>query len=177
MSRVGKNPIQMPSSVQAVLNGRTLDIKGPNGSQSVVVPEGIDVNLESNKVTFNYDGESRPTRALWGTVRSLTMSAVKGVSDKFERTIELVGVGFKSAVQGEKLVMQLGYSHDVEYMIPKGVSIKCEKPTLMKVQCADKQVLGQVVSEIMNLKRPEPYKGKGVIPDNVFVVRKEGKKK
>jgi large subunit ribosomal protein L6 len=177
MSRVGKYPVQVPAGVQVALQGRTITAKGKNGELRLDLTEDVDVTIEGNEVAVAPKGEDRRARTMWGTTRSLIQGMVTGVSTGFTRSMEITGTGYRAAVQGSDLVLNLGYSHEIRYPVPKGIKITCEKPTSIKVEGADKRQVGQVAAEIRAYRAPEPYKGKGVRYDNEQILRKEGKKK
>jgi len=177
MSRVGKYPVTVPAGVQVALMGRTVVAKGKNGELSLSLTEEVDVVVEAGRVAVSPRGEDRRSRTMWGTTRSLIQSMVQGVSTGFTRSMEITGTGYKAAVQGKELVLNLGHSHDIRYAIPDGIKITCEKPTSIKVEGADKRKVGQVAAEIRAYRGPEPYKGKGVRYTDEQILRKEGKKK
>ncbi len=177
MSRVGKHPVEVPSGVEVAVNGQLVSAKGKLGSLEFLATEDVSIKLEDGKVTVQPVNESQRARAMWGTARSRVQNLVTGVSEGFVRELEINGVGYRAAVEGKDLVLQLGYSHDVRYPIPEGIEIKCERPTAIKISGADKQKVGQVASEIRGYRKPEPYKGKGVKYLEETILRKEGKKK
>lgn len=177
MSRVGKYPVPVPAGVQLTLAGRTLKAKGKLGELSLELTEFVDVEIGADQVAVSPKGEDRRARTLWGTTRSLVEGMVKGVSVGYVRSMEITGTGYKAAMQGSDLVLNLGYSHEIRYPAPAGIKITCERPTAIKVEGIDKQKVGQVAAEIRAYRRPEPYKGKGVKYDNEVILRKEGKKK
>jgi large subunit ribosomal protein L6 len=177
MSRVGKYPVQVPAGVQVALQGRTITAKGKNGELRLDLTEDVDVTIEGNEVAVAPKGADRRARTMWGTTRSLIQGMVTGVSTGFTKSMEITGTGYRAAVQGSDLVLNLGYSHEIRYPVPKGIKITCEKPTSIKVEGADKRQVGQVAAEIRAYRGPEPYKGKGVRYDNEVILRKEGKKK
>lgn len=177
MSRVGKYPVTVPSGVQVALQGRTVVAKGKNGELKLELTDAVDVTIENNLVTVKPRGEDRRSRTLWGTTRSLINGMLTGVSTGFTKAMEINGTGYRAAVQGSDLVLNLGYSHEIRYPVPKGIKITCEKPTSIKVEGADKRQVGQVAAEIRAYRGPEPYKGKGVKYENEQILRKEGKKK
>ena len=177
MSRVGKNPVSVPSGVSVEIAGRRVSAKGKLGELALSLGDKVSVRLDDGKVWVTPDDDSKQARMMWGTTRNLVRNLVSGVAQGFSKTLEINGVGYRAAVQGKNLQLQLGYSHDVVYPIPAGVSIKCERPTLIKVSGADKQRVGQVAAEIRAFRKPEPYKGKGIKYENEAIVRKEGKKK
>ena len=177
MSRVGKYPVEIPSGVQVAIAGGTLTAKGKLGELRLELSELVDTQVEDNQVKVAPRGGERQARMMWGTTRALVASMVKGVSAGYTKTMEITGTGYRAAVQGSNLVMNLGYSHDVVYPVPVGIKITCEKPTSVKVEGIDKRLVGQVAAEIRGFRPPEPYKGKGVRYDTETIRRKEGKKK
>jgi len=177
MSRVGKKPVPVPSGVTATVDGQTVKVKGTKGELSFLVPEEVTVAMENGAVQVNPRDESKTARAKWGMSRSQIANLVEGVSKGFERRLEINGVGYKAAVAGKVLKLSLGYSHDVDYEIPAGVTITTPKPTEVVVVGIDKQRVGQTAAEIRDFRGPEPYKGKGVKYAGEFIFRKEGKKK
>jgi large subunit ribosomal protein L6 len=177
MSRVGKYPIEIPAGVQVAVAGGRLTAKGRLGELSLPLTEFVDAKVEDNKVTVAPRGNERMARTMWGTTRALVANMVHGVSTGYVKSIEITGTGFRAAVQGKNLVMNLGYSHDVVFAVPDGIKITCERPTAVKVEGVDKRLVGQVASEIRGFRPPEPYKGKGVRYTDETIRRKEGKKK
>ncbi len=177
MSRVGKYPVPVPSGVQVALQGRTVVAKGRNGELKLDLTDEVDVEIADNQVAVKPRRDDRRSRTMWGTTRSLINSMVTGVSTGFTKSMEINGTGYRAAVQGSDLVLNLGYSHDVRYPIPAGIKITCERPTAIRVEGADKQRVGQVAAEIRAYRGPEPYKGKGVRYTDEQILRKEGKKK
>jgi large subunit ribosomal protein L6 len=177
MSRIGKKPVLLPTGVTATVKDREVKVKGPKGELSLRVVEGIDVTVDKGGVTLTPKEMTDDLRAKWGLQRTLVNNLVEGVSKGYAQQLEIAGVGFRAAVQGKNLQLQLGYSHDVIYPIPAGIDIKCEKPTLILVSGSDKQKVGQVAAEIRGFRKPEPYKGKGIKYAEEKIRRKEGKKK
>jgi large subunit ribosomal protein L6 len=177
MSRVGKYPVPVPAGVQLSLAGRTLVAKGKLGELKLDLTDAVDVDIRAAEVAVLPRGKSTRERTLWGTTRSLVQSMVTGVSTGFTKSMEITGTGYKAAMQGNELVLNLGYSHEIRYPTPAGIKIICEKPTAIKVEGMDKQQVGQVAAVIRGYRGPEPYKGKGVKYDNEVILRKEGKKK
>ena len=177
MSRVGKYPVPVPAGVQVALQGRTVVAKGKNGELKLDLTDFVDVEIGNDLVAVKPRGGDRRARTMWGTTRSLINSMVTGVSTGFTKSMEITGTGYRAAVQGKDLVLSLGYSHEVRYPIPSGITIVCERPTAVKVSGADKQRVGQVAAEIRAYRGPEPYKGKGVRYTDEQILRKEGKKK
>jgi large subunit ribosomal protein L6 len=177
MSRVGKKPVTVPSGVTATVDGRTVKVKGTKGELSFLVPEEVTVAMENGAVQVNPRDESKTARAQWGTSRAQVANLVEGVSKGFEKRLEINGVGYKAAVAGKVLKLSLGYSHDIDFPIPTGITITTPKPTEVVVTGIDKQKVGQTAAEIREFRGPEPYKGKGVKYAGEFIFRKEGKKK
>jgi len=177
MSRVGKKPVPVPSGVTATVDGQTVKMKGSKGELSFVVPDEVTVAMENGAVQVNPRDESKTARAKWGMSRAQVVNLVEGVSKGFEKRLEINGVGYKAAVAGKVLKLSLGYSHDIDYAIPAGVTITTPRPTEVVVAGIDKQVVGQTAAEIREYRGPEPYKGKGVKYSDEFIFRKEGKKK
>ncbi|HCI48549.1 MAG: 50S ribosomal protein L6 [Alphaproteobacteria bacterium RIFCSPLOWO2_01_FULL_45_8] len=177
MSRIGKNPIIIPAGVTVDLTPGLLKARGSRGELSVALHSSVEVTYADSKILVHPRDESKVARSMWGTVRNLIANLVEGVTKGFSVNLEISGVGYRAAVQGSNLVMQLGYSHEVVYAIPQGITIKCEKPTSITVSGASRQRVGQIAAEIRGFRRPEPYKGKGIKYENERIVRKEGKKK
>ncbi|MBY0282239.1 MAG: 50S ribosomal protein L6 [Alphaproteobacteria bacterium] len=177
MSRVGKNEIVIPASVTFTQNGNSLSFKGRLGADSYEVPECVTIEKTSSGIKFAPINDTLPVRTLWGTTQRNVANMVQGLDQGFTVNMELNGVGYRASVAGSKLTMQLGFSHDIVYDVPQGISIKCEKPTSIAITGASKQKVGQIAAVLRSYRKPEPYKGKGVIRQNEFVVRKEGKKK
>ena len=177
MSRIGKNPVAIPQGVTVDLAGQTLTAKGRLGTLSLDVSNDVTATVADGAVTIAPKDDSKRARAMWGTTRALVNNMVTGVSAGFTRNLEINGVGYRAAVQGSNLNLQLGYSHDISYPIPPEVKIACERPTAITVTGADRQRVGQVASEIRAFRPPEPYKGKGIKYSDETIRRKEGKKK
>ncbi len=177
MSRVGKKPVAVPSGVTANLSGKTINVKGPKGTLSLVVHDSVVVAMDKGEIKVDPKDKSKEARALWGTTRANLNNIMTGVTKGFERKLEITGVGYRAAVQGKNLQLALGYSHDVLYPIPEGIAVATPKPTEIVVSGIDKRQVGQVASEIRAYRPPEPYKGKGVRYADEFIFRKEGKKK
>jgi large subunit ribosomal protein L6 len=177
MSRVGKNEIVVPTSVSLTQNGNELMLKGKMGAESYTVPECITIEKTSAGLKFTPVNDSLSVRTLWGTTQRNVANIVKGLDQGFTISMELNGVGYRASVGGNKLTMQLGFSHDIVYDIPQGIIIKCEKPTSIAITGPSKQQVGQIAAVLRSYRKPEPYKGKGIIRENEFVIRKEGKKK
>jgi len=177
MSRVGKHPVVLPQGVTAEVKGHDVAVKGKLGQLALAVPPEVEVKIAEGKITITPVSATKRARMMWGTVRNSISNMVKGVTEGFKKTLEIEGVGFRAAVQGKDLVMQLGFSHEVRYPIPDGIAIKAEKPTIISISGFDRQKVGQVAAEIRSLKKPEPYKGKGIKYAGERIRRKEGKKK
>ena len=177
MSRIGKKPVAVPSGVTANVEGQTVKMKGPKGALSFLVPDEVSVKLEDGKVKVDPRHETKRSRSMWGTSRTMVANLVTGVTKGFERKLEITGVGYRAAVQGKNLQLALGYSHDVVFPIPEGIQIVTPKPTEITITGIDSQKVGQVAAEIRGFRRPEPYKGKGVKYAGEYIFRKEGKKK
>ncbi len=177
MSRIGKHPVPVPAGVDVSVDGQQVTAKGKLGTLSLTLIDDITAKLEDGKVVVAPANDSRRARTMWATSRTLVNNMVTGVSTGYTINLEINGVGYRASVQGGELVMQLGFSHDVKYPIPAGISIKCDKPTSISVSGFDKQKVGQVAAEIRGWKKPEPYKGKGIKYETETVLRKEGKKK
>lgn len=177
MSRIGKHPVPVPAGVTVQVTGQTLTAKGKLGQLSLTLIEDIAAELQDGKVVVKPRNEGKRARENWATARTNVFNLVNGVDKGFTKNLEINGVGYKAMVQGSNLVLNLGFSHDVNYPIPSGITIKCDKPTSISVSGFDKQKVGQVAAEIRAYRGPEPYKGKGVKYDDEVIVRKEGKKK
>ena len=177
MSRIGKNPVHIPQGVEVKLAGQSLTAKGKLGQGSLTIADDVAVELEDGNVKVTPRNDTRRARAMWGTSRALVNNLVKGVSDGFTQNLEINGVGYRAAIQGKELVLQLGHSHDIKYPIPPGVTMKTEKPTTISISGADRQQIGQIAAEIRAFRPPEPYKGKGIKYETETIIRKEGKKK
>ncbi len=177
MSRVGKYPVEVPAGVTVALIERTLQAKGKLGSLSLALTDLVDASVDDGKVTITPRTTATASRMMWGTTRALVASMVKGVSEGFTKTMEITGTGFRASVQGKNLVVNLGFSHDVVYPVPEGITITTPRPTAIVVTGVDKRLVGQVAAEIRSYRPPEPYKGKGVKYENEQIRRKEGKKK
>ncbi|HKP26154.1 MAG TPA: 50S ribosomal protein L6 [Dongiaceae bacterium] len=177
MSRVGKNPVTIPQGVTVDVAGGVATVKGKLGTLKLPITKQVDVSVKDGKVWVKPVQEDTQSRVLWGTTRANLRNMVEGVSKGYSKALEINGVGYRAAVQGKNLQLQMGYSHDVLYPIPEGITIKCEKPTAVLISGFDKQKVGQVAAEIRAVRPPEPYKGKGIKYDSEHILRKEGKKK
>jgi large subunit ribosomal protein L6 len=177
MSRIGKKPIAIPSGVTVTIDGQTATVKGGKGQLSWTVPEDIEIRQEGAELTLVKRQDTARAQAMWGLSRTLLNNMVVGVSAGYERTLELVGVGYRAAMKGQALSLQLGFSHDVDLPAPAGVTFAVPKQTEIRISGIDKQVVGEIAAQIRRLRPPEPYKGKGVRYAGEKVRRKEGKKK
>ena len=177
MSRVGKYPVEVPAGVTMALAGNILTAKGKLGELKLTIADNVEAKIDGAKVSVAPRTKEAQARMMWGTTRANIANMVKGVSVGYAKTLEITGTGFRAAVNGKNLVVNLGFSHDVVYPIPSGITISCEKPTLIKVAGMDKREVGQVCAEIRAYRPPEPYKGKGVKFEGEAIHRKEGKKK
>ena len=177
MSRVGKYPVEIPAGVQVAIANGVLTAKGKLGELSLPLTSHVETTVEGNQVSVRPASGERQARMMWGTTRALIASVVKGVSTGYSKTMEITGTGYRAAVQGSNLVLNLGFSHDVVYPVPQGIKITTPRPTAITVEGVDKRLVGQVAAEIRSWRLPEPYKGKGVRYDTETIRRKEGKKK
>ena len=177
MSRIGKKPVPVPQGVTANIEGQTVSVKGPKGELQASLVPIVSVALEDGSIVVKPRSKSKASRSAWGMSRTLVANLITGVTDGFTKTLEINGVGYRAAVQGKGLKLNLGYSHDVVYDIPEGISIVTPKPTEIVVSGIDKQQVGQVAAEIREWRKPEPYKGKGIKYAGEYIFRKEGKKK
>jgi large subunit ribosomal protein L6 len=177
MSRIGKKAVAIPSGVTADIQGQTVKVKGPKGALQLVLHDDVVVKMDNGAIKVDPRSESKRARSQWGTSRTLVANLVTGVSKGFEEKLEITGVGYRAAVQGKNLQLQLGYSHDVVYPIPEGIAIVTPRPVEIVITGIDKQRVGQVAAEIRDFRPPEPYKGKGVKYAGEYIFRKEGKKK
>ena len=177
MSRIGKKPVSVPAGVTASVTGQLVKIKGSKGELSFEVPEDVSVALEDGAIAVQPRSQSKRARALWGTSRARINNLVIGTTAGFEKRLEINGVGYKAAVNGKVLKLSLGYSHDVDFDVPEGVTVTTPKPTEIIVEGIDQQLVGQVAANIREWRGPEPYKGKGIKYKDEFIFRKEGKKK
>jgi large subunit ribosomal protein L6 len=177
MSRVGQMPVEVPAGVVVRIEDRLVTVKGKLGELSLTLVDDVDLAREDDKLIVSPRKESQRARAMWGTTRSLLANIVHGVDQGFTIVLEINGVGYRAAIDGKELVLQLGYSHEIRYPMPEGITIASERPTHIAVSGADRQKVGQVAAQIRGYRKPEPYKGKGIRYQNEFVIRKEGKKK
>jgi large subunit ribosomal protein L6 len=177
MSRIGKKAIAVPSGVTANVEGQTVKVKGPKGALAVALHDDVAVKLEGGQIKIDPRSETKRARSQWGTSRTLVANLIAGVTKGFESKLEINGVGYRAAVQGKNLQLALGYSHDVVYPIPEGITIATPKPVEIVITGSDRQKVGQVAAEIREFRPPEPYKGKGIKYADERIFRKEGKKK
>jgi large subunit ribosomal protein L6 len=177
MSRIGKKPVDLPGGVTANVAGQTVEVKGPKGTRSFTATDDVTIALEDGALSVMPRGKSKRARQQWGMSRTQVANLVTGVTTGFKREMELTGVGYRAAAQGKVLKLSLGYSHDVDFPIPEGVTVTTPKPTEIVVEGIDQQVVGQVAANIREWRKPEPYKGKGIRYKDEFIFRKEGKKK
>ena len=177
MSRIGKKAVAIPAGVTATINDRVLVVKGPKGELSMPLVDDISYTIEAAEIAVLPASDTKRARSFWGMQRTLVSNLVTGVSDGFTKVLLITGVGYRASVQGANLKLQLGYSHDVDFAIPDGITIKTPDPTTVEITGSDKQRVGQVAAEIRRWRKPEPYKGKGIKYHGEVIFRKEGKKK
>jgi large subunit ribosomal protein L6 len=177
MSRIGKRPVVVPSGITANVEGQTVKIKGPKGALQVVLHDDIAVKLDGGQIKVDPRSETKRARSQWGTSRTLIANLIAGVTKGFEQRLEINGVGYRASVQGKNLQIALGYSHDIVYPIPEGITIATPRPVEIVISGMDRQKVGQVAAEIRDYRPPEPYKGKGIKYAGERIFRKEGKKK
>jgi large subunit ribosomal protein L6 len=177
MSRIGKRPVAMPAGVSATTEGQTLSVKGPKGTLTMRMLDDIRYDIVDGSISVQPANETKRARSFWGMQRSLVQNLVTGVTEGFTKTLEITGVGYRAAMQGKNLRLQLGYSHDVNIAVPDGIDIKTPDPTTVEITGIDRQQVGQVAAEIRRWRKPEPYKGKGIKYRGEYIFRKEGKKK
>lgn len=177
MSRVGKNPVEIPDGVSVDIAGQVVTVKGKLGELSATLVDDVEVGQEGNLISVNIRNDSIAARKMWGTSRSIINNLVVGVSEGFSRNLEINGVGYRAQVQGKELVLQLGFSHEIRFAVPEGITVQCEDQNHIAISGADKQKVGQTAAEIRGFRPPEPYKGKGIKYEGEYVFRKEGKKK
>ncbi len=177
MSRIGKKPVELPGGVSATVSGQTVEVKGPKGVRSFTATDDVTITLDGNEISVKPRGLSKRARQQWGMSRTQVANLVAGVTTGFKKEMEINGVGYRAAAQGRTLRLSLGYSHDVDFDIPEGVTVTTPKPTEIVVEGMDQQVVGQVAANIREWRKPEPYKGKGIKYKDEFIFRKEGKKK
>ncbi len=177
MSRIGKKPVELPSGVTATVSGQTIEVKGPKGTRTFSATDDVTLAVEDNQVVISPRGLSKRARQQWGMSRTMVSNLVTGVTQGFKKELEIQGVGYRAQMQGNTLKLNLGLSHDVDYVAPEGVTITAPKQTEIVVEGIDEQTVGQVAAEIRDWRKPEPYKGKGIRYKGEFIFRKEGKKK
>jgi large subunit ribosomal protein L6 len=177
MSRIGKKPVTIPGGVTARVNGQEVAMKGPKGELKHVLVDALVAKLENNELEVSMREDTKDARAMWGMSRTMVANLITGVTEGFTKKLEITGVGYRAAVQGQNVQLQLGYSHDVVHPIPQGIQVVCPKPTEIVITGIDKQKVGQVAAELRRYRPPEPYKGKGVRYAGEYIHRKEGKKK
>jgi large subunit ribosomal protein L6 len=177
MSRIGKRPVVVPSGITANVEGQTVKIKGPKGALQVVLHDDVSVKLDGGQIKVDPRSETKRARSQWGTSRTLIANLIAGVTKGFEQRLEINGVGYRASVQGKNLQIALGYSHDIVYPIPEGITIATPRPVEIVITGSDRQKVGQVAAEIRDYRPPEPYKGKGIKYAGERIFRKEGKKK
>ena len=177
MSRIGKKAVAVPSGVTANVEGQTIKVKGPKGALQLVLNDDVAAKMDKDAIQIDPRSQTKRARSQWGTARTLVNNLMTGVTKGFEEKLEITGVGYRAAVQGKNLQLQLGYSHDVVFAIPEGITIVAPKPTEITITGSDKQRVGQVAADIRDFRPPEPYKGKGVKYAGEYIFRKEGKKK
>lgn len=177
MSRIGKKPVELPSGVTASVSGQTVEVKGPKGVRTFKATDDVTISVEGNVVTVEPRGKSKRARQQWGMSRTMVANLATGVSEGFKKELELSGVGYRAQMQGNTLKLSLGYSHDVNFEVPEGVTVTSAKPTEILVEGIDEQQVGQVAANIRAWRKPEPYKGKGIKYKGEYIFRKEGKKK
>ena len=177
MSRIGKRPVALPAGVEASVSGQTVTVKGPKGSREFTATDDVSITVDGAVVTIVPRGSSKRARQQWGMSRTMVANLVQGVTEGFKRELEISGVGYRAAIQGNVLKLNLGYSHDVDFDVPEGVTVTCPKQTEIVIEGNDRQLVGQVAANIREWRAPEPYKGKGIKYKGEYIFRKEGKKK
>ncbi|HZG45836.1 MAG TPA: 50S ribosomal protein L6 [Allosphingosinicella sp.] len=177
MSRIGKKPVPVPAGVTATIDGGKLNVKGPKGTLSLQMRDEISYTVEGDGITVKPANDTKQARAFWGMQRTLVQNLVTGVTEGFTKTLEITGVGYRAAMQGKNLRLQLGYSHDVNIEVPSDLTVATPDPTTIVISGSDAQRVGQLAAEIRQWRKPEPYKGKGIKYRGEYIFRKEGKKK
>jgi large subunit ribosomal protein L6 len=177
MSRIGKKPVELPAGVTASVSGQTIEVKGPKGTRSFKATDDVTMTVDGNVVTVEPRGKSKRARQQWGMSRTMVANLATGVSEGFKKELELSGVGYRAQMQGNTLKLALGYSHDVDFEVPAGITVTSPKQTEIIVEGIDEQQVGQVAANIRAWRAPEPYKGKGIKYKGEYIFRKEGKKK
>jgi len=177
MSRIGKKPVDLPSGVTASVSGQTVEVKGPKGTLSFNATDDVTILVDDNVISIAPRGSSKRARQQWGMSRTCVQNLVTGVTDGFKKELEITGVGYRATLEGKNLKLQLGYSHDVIFEVPEGVTVTAPKQTQVIIEGIDAQLVGQVAANIRAWRKPEPYKGKGIAYKGEYIFRKEGKKK
>ncbi|SLN67620.1 50S ribosomal protein L6 [Roseisalinus antarcticus] len=177
MSRIGKKAVELPSGVSASVSGQTVEVKGPKGTRTFTATDDVTLTVGDDGVLVTPRGKSKRARQQWGMSRTMVANLVTGVSDGFKKELEINGVGYRAQMQGNVLKLNLGYSHDVNFEVPEGVTVTAPKQTQIVVEGIDQQLVGQVAANIREWRAPEPYKGKGIKYAGEYIFRKEGKKK
>jgi large subunit ribosomal protein L6 len=177
MSRIGKKPVELPSGVSASVSGQTIEVKGAKATQSFTASDDVTITVEDNSVVVTPRGKSKRARQQWGMSRTMVANMVTGVTTGFKKELEINGVGYRAQMQGNVLKLNLGYSHEVNFEVPAGVTVTAPKPTELVIEGNDPQLVGQVAANIREWRKPEPYKGKGIKYKDEYIFRKEGKKK
>jgi len=177
MSRIGKKPVELPGGVSATVSGQTVEVKGPKGTLSFTATDDVTISVEDSTVAIEPRGKSKRARQQWGMSRTMVQNCVTGVTDGFKKELEISGVGYRAQMQGNVLKLNLGYSHEVNFEPPQGVTVTAPKQTHIVVEGMDAQLVGQVAANIREWRGPEPYKGKGIRYKDEYIFRKEGKKK
>ena len=177
MSRIGKKPVPVPAGVTAAIEGKTLNVKGPKGTLSIDLADEVNYEIGDGGISVQPANDTKRARSFWGMQRTLVANLITGVTEGYSKQLQITGVGYRANVQGKNLKLQLGYSHDVDYAIPEGITIATPDQTTVNISGIDKQKVGQVAAEIRRWRKPEPYKGKGIKYAGEYIFRKEGKKK
>ncbi|SDC79299.1 50S ribosomal protein L6 [Ruegeria marina] len=177
MSRIGKKPVELPSGVSAAVSGQTIEVKGPKGTRSFTATDDVTIAVDGDAVTVTPRGSSKRARQQWGMSRTMVANLVTGVTTGFKKELEITGVGYRANAQGNVLKLNLGYSHDVDFAVPAGITVTTPKQTEITVEGIDQQQVGEVAAKIREWRSPEPYKGKGIRYKGEFIFRKDGKKK
>jgi len=177
MSRIGKKSVELASGVSASVSGQTIEVKGPKGTRSFKATDDVTITVDGQSVSVTPRGKSKRARQQWGMTRTMVANLATGVSEGFKKELEINGVGYRASMQGKTLKLALGYSHDVNFEVPEGITVTAAKPTEITVEGIDQQLVGQVAANIRAWRKPEPYKGKGIKYKDEYIFRKEGKKK
>ena len=177
MSRIGKKPVDLPSGVEASVSGQTVSVKGPKGAREFTATDDVSIAVDGNVISVEPRGKSKRARQQWGMSRTMVANLVQGVTEGFKKELEINGVGYRAQMQGNTLKLSLGYSHEVNFEAPQGVTVTAPKNTEVVVEGIDQQLVGQVAANIREWRAPEPYKGKGIKYKDEYIFRKEGKKK